>query len=179
MAIGNSYPIDKNVEDQDLFIGTKYSNRQTVNFPAESLADYLNKHGKISIAGQMSFQFVIAGPTQGTISFVDLEGSGTPFSDVTSLRVAVNDLGNQNVVEFLTYIIGSQIMISEQNAISSFGHYKITTYVEDTIPGFYILGLTYIGGNGELIEDVYYDMSMFYPFPTGDKTFVLDRRAHV
>jgi hypothetical protein len=172
MAIGNSYPIDKNVEDQDLFIGTKYSNRQTVNFPAESLADYLNKHGKISIAGQMSFQFVIAGPTQGTISFVDLEGSGTPFSDVTSLRVAVNDLGNQNVVEFLTYIIGSQIMISEQNAISSFGHYKITTYVEDTIPGFYILGLTYIGGNGELIEDVYYDMSMFYPFPTGDKTFV-------
>ena len=172
MAIGNSYPIDKNVEDQDLFIGTKYSNRQTVNFPAESLADYLNKHGKISIAGQMSFQFVIAGPTQGTISFVDLEGSGTPFSDVTSLRVAVNDLGNQNVVEFLTYIIGSQIMISEQNAISSFGHYEITTYIEDTIPGFYILGLTYIGGNGELIEDLFYDMSMFYPFPGKDKTDV-------
>lgn len=172
MAIGNSYPIDKNVEDQDLFIGTKYSNRQTVNFPAESIADYLNKHGKIAIAGQMSFQFVIANPLQGTISFVDLEGSGTPFSDVTSLRVAVNDLGNQDVVEFLTYIVGSQIMISEQKAISSFGHYKIATYVEDTMPGFYILGLTYIGGNGELTEDVFYDMSIFYPFPSGDKTFV-------
>jgi hypothetical protein len=172
MAIGNSYPIDKNVEDQDLFIGTKYSNRQTVNFPAESIADYLNRHGKISIAGQMSFQFVTANPLQGTISFIDLEGDGTPFSAVTSLRVAMNDLSNQNVVEFLTYIIGSQIMISEQKEISFFGHYEITSYVPDTMPGFYILNLEYIGGSGELIEDAYYDMSMFYPFPIGDKTFV-------
>jgi hypothetical protein len=172
MAIGNSYPIDKNVEDQDLFIGTKYSNRQTVNFPAESIADYLNRHGKISIAGQMSFQFVTANPLQGTISFIGLDGDGTPFSSVTSLRVAMNDLSNQNVVDFLTYIVGSQIMISEQKAISSFGHYEITSYAPDTIPGFYILNMNYIGGNGELIEDIYYDISMFYPFPLGDKTFV-------
>ena len=172
MAIGNSYPIDKNVEDQDLFIGTKYSNRQTVNFPAESIVDYLNRHGKISIAGQMSFQFVTANPLQGTISFIDLDGDGTPFSAITALRVAINDLGGQNVVDFLTYIVGSQIMISEQKEISFFGHYGIVSYTPDTIPGFYILNLNYIGGSGELIENTYYDVSLFYPFPLGDKTFV-------
>lgn len=172
MAIGNSYPIDKNVEDQDLFIGTKYSNRQTVNFPAQNVADYLNKHGKISISGQMSFQFVIANPLQGTISFIDLNGNGTPFSAITSLRVAINDLGNQNVVDFLTYIVGSQIMISEQKEISFFGHYEIVSYMPDTIPGFYILDLNHIGGSGDIIENAYYDMAVFYPFPPGDKTFV-------
>jgi hypothetical protein len=172
MAIGNSYPIDKNVEDQDLFIGTKYSNRQTVNFPAESIVDYLNRHGKISIAGQMSFQFVTANPLQGTISFINLDGDGTPFSAITALRVAINDLGGQNVVDFLTYIVGSQIMISEQKEISFFGHYEIVSYTPDTIPGFYILNLNYIGGSGGLIENAYYDVSLFYPFPLGDKTFV-------
>jgi hypothetical protein len=177
MAIGNSYPIDKNVEDQDLFIGTKYSNRQTVNFPAESIVDYLNRHGKISIAGQMSFQFVTANPLQGTISFIDLDGDGTPFSAVTALRVAINDLGGQNVVDFLTYIVGSQIMISEQKEISFFGHYEIVSYTPDTIPGFYILNLNYIGGSGELIENAYYDVSLFYPFPLGDKTFVFTQSA--
>jgi hypothetical protein len=106
------------------------------------------------------------------LSFIGLDGDGTPFSSVTSLRVAMNDLSNQNVVDFLTYIVGSQIMISEQKAISSFGHYEITSYAPDTIPGFYILNMNYIGGNGELIEDIYYDISMFYPFPLGDKTFV-------
>jgi hypothetical protein len=172
MAIGNSYPIDKNVEDQDLFIGTKYSNRQTVNFPAESIVDYLNKHGKISIAGQMSWEFVIANPLQGTISLIPLGGDLTPFSAVTSLRVAVNDLGNQNVVDFLTYIVGSQIMIAEQKEISFFGHYTITAYTPDTIPGFYILDLEYIGGSGELIDKAIYDMVLFNPFVTGDKTYV-------
>lgn len=172
MAIGNSYPIDKNVEDQDLFIGTKYSNRQTVNFPAQSIVDYLNKNGKISIAGQMSWEFVTVNPLQGTISLIPLEGNGTPFSAVNSLRVAINDLGGQNVVEFLTYIVGSQIMIAEQKEISFFGHYKIISYVEDTIPGFYILDLEYIGGSGELIDHAIYDMVLFNPFVFGDKTNV-------
>ena len=172
MAIGRSYPIDTNVEDQDLFIGTKYSNRQTVNFPVQSLVEYLNINGKISVAGQMTWKFVTVNPLQGTISFIELEGNGTPFSDVTSLRVAVNDLGGQDVVEFLTYIVGSQIMISEQKEISFFGHYEITGYTEDTMPGFYILELSYIGGSGELIENAFYEMSLFNPFPSGDKTTV-------
>jgi hypothetical protein len=172
MAIGNSYPIDKNVEDQDLFIGTKYSNRQTVNFPADSIVNYLNKHGKISIAGQMTWEFVTADPLQGTISLIPLEGNLTPFSAVSSLRAAINDLGNQNVVEFLTYIVGSQIMIAEQKEISFFGHYKIISYSPDTIPGFYILDLEYIGGSGELIDKAIYDMVLFNPFVVGDKTDV-------
>lgn len=172
MAIGNSYPIDKNIEDQDLFIGTKYSNRQTVNFPAQNLADYLNTRGKISIAGQTSWKFVTADPKQGTISFIPLEGNNTPFSNITYLRVAINDLAAQNVVGFFEYIVGSQIMLSEQNEISSFGHYKLESYSVDTMDGFYVMGFSYIGGNGVITENALYDISLFNPLPETGNTFI-------
>jgi hypothetical protein len=165
MSIANSYPIDKNIENQDLLIGTKYSNRQTVNFTVQSIIAYVNNKGKISVAGQSTWKFVTETPEQGTLSFIELGGGNTPFSSVTSLRVAITDLGDQNVVDFFSYIIGSQIMISEQNGISFFGHYKITAYTPDSSPNFYIIGLQYIGGSGALIEDGFYDISLFDPFP--------------
>lgn len=172
MAIANSYPIDKDIEAQDLLIGTKYSNRQTVNFPVDSLVDYLNNKGKISIAGQMSWKFVMTSAVQGSISFIDLGGNNTPFSSVTRLRVAVNDLAGDDVVGFLNYLVGSQIMISYQKEISSFGHYKITAYAPDVMAAFYILDVEYIGGEGRLFEDNVYNMNLFIPFADSDKTDV-------
>ena len=172
MSIANSYPIDKNIENQDLLIGTKYSNRQTVNFPVESFVAYINNKGKVSIAGQSSWKFVTETPVQGTLSFLDLEGDNTPFSSITSLRIAANDLGNQNVVDFFSYIVGAQIMISEQNGISFFGHYKVISYIQDALPNFYIINLEYLGGYGAIIGDLFYDISLFDPFPNNDKTYI-------
>ena len=172
MAIANSYPIDKDIEAQDLLIGTKYSNRQTVNFPVDGLVDYLNTKGKISIAGQMSWKFVTDSAVQGSISFIDLGGNNTPFSSVTRLRIAVNDLAGDDVTKFLDYLVGSQIMISYQKEIGSFGHYKITDYAPDSMAAFYILDVEYIGGDGRLFENNFYNMTLFLPFPEGDKTFI-------
>lgn len=172
MAIANSYPIDKDIENEDLFVGTKYSNRQTVNFPAKSIVDYVNNKGKISIAGQTNWKFVTTSPVQGSLSLIDLGGNNTPFSSITSLRMAVNDAGDQDVSIFFTYIIGAQIMISKQNEVNSFGHYKITSYTPAPLAGFYIIGLEYIGGTGNLTESTYYDISLFDPFPVQDKTYV-------
>jgi hypothetical protein len=70
------------------------------------------------------------------------------------------DLSGQNVVDFLTYLIGSEILISEQNNISEFGHYEITAYT-DNGDDFYTLDLSYIGGNGVLIDQTYYDVANF------------------
>ncbi len=159
MARISSYPRDLEVDDQDAWIGTESSNRLTRNFTAEAVAKYLNIKGKISISAQMVFKFTAALPTTGTFTGV---ADGTPFANITSLDLAIKDSGDQNVVAFVNYLIGNQILISEQNAISNFGHYTISSY---TNPGSFVdsyaLGLTYIGGNGNLEQDKYYDFAEF------------------
>ena len=58
MARIGSFPIDKNIQDQDAWIGTEATNRVTRQFTAQGVADYLNINSKISISAQMVFKFV-------------------------------------------------------------------------------------------------------------------------
>ena len=161
MAIGRAYPQDNKIVDADLFLGTKSSSLATVNYTAQSVADYLNNQGKISIGGQTTFKFVVVNPVIGTISFPNGGGDNTDFSLVTNLIVSIIDMSNQNVVDFIDYIIGSEILLTEQNQVSIFGNYKIITYSVTSNPNFYDLSLEYIGGYGSLHKDLYYDLSFF------------------
>jgi hypothetical protein len=161
MAIGKSYPKDNRIQDADLFLGTKASTLSTVNYTAQSVSDYLNNKGKISIGGQMVFQFVTANPSNGTISLPSEGGDGDSFSSITNLIVSTTDFSTQNVVNFIDYIIGSEILLTEQNQISTFGNYKITQYEVTIDPGFYNLTLEYIGGYGNINKDLFYDLTFF------------------
>ena len=49
MPIISNYPFDKNVQDNDAWIGTDASNMSTKQFTALDVAKYLNIKGKISI----------------------------------------------------------------------------------------------------------------------------------
>lgn len=172
MAIGNAYRSYEDIKDNDVFLGTRAENRKTANFTAQSVADYLNANGKVSISGQMTWKFTTTTPLQGTMTFPNLGGNGTPFSGITMLRLANKDLGEQRVVEFIEYLNGAEIIIAEQKELSFFGHYKITGYEPDNIPGFHIITLEYLGGSGNIVKDAVYDMAMFNPFPTNDKHYV-------
>ena len=172
MAIINSYTRDNDIKNSDVFIGTKFSNRQTVNFTAQTVADYLNINGKISIAGQMTWKFVIKDPATGTMSFALGGGAGTPFSDITELIINRTDTGGQNTEIFLEYLVNSQILIAQQNTINTFGHYYVNGYTVTSDPNFYKLELSYIAGSGGLIKDAYYDMASFVIAATADKTYV-------
>lgn len=159
MARISSYPKDTTIQDQDAWVGTAFPNRQTKNFLAVDVAKYLNIKGKISISAQMSYKFE-ADPNEATTGNFYGINDGTAFSAVTSLNIHFMDLSGQNVVDFLTYLIGSEILISEQNNISEFGHYEITAYT-DNGDDFYTLDLSYIGGSGVLIDQTYYDVANF------------------
>jgi hypothetical protein len=172
MAIGNSYPIDKDVEDKDLVLGTDYGSNRTVNFPMEDIADYLNKKGKISIAGQTSWKFVTSNPIGGTISLINGGGNGTPFSGLTYLIMSTEDTSTQRVVEFLDYLVGGQVLLAQQKKPTQFGHYHIVSYEQSVDPLFYVLTIEFIGGNGTIKNDTYYDLVSFVPHPVEDKTFV-------
>jgi hypothetical protein len=170
MARISSYPKDTTIQDNDAWVGTASPNRQTKNFLAIDVAKYLNTKGKISISAQMSYKFE-ADPNEATTGTFYGVTDGTAFSAITSLNVHSVDAGGQNVVDFVNYLVDSDILISEQNNIGEFGHYKITAYT-DNGNGFYTLALSYIGGNGVLVDQSYYDIANFVLDAASDKNFV-------
>jgi len=154
MARISSYPFDTNVTDNDAWIGTNAANRQTKQFTASAVANYLNLNAKVNIGGQMSFKW---SDTQngglGTISKTGGGGSGTNFNTLNEIRLSRNEINGQRVVEFLEYLIGTDILIGQGNEISQFGHYRLNSYtVDPTTTSYYIAGITYIGGNGVIAE---------------------------
>ena len=174
MARLNSYPKDIDIRDSDAWIGTDSHTRQTRQYTAEAVSNYLNTQGKISITGQISYQFVIT-PNEkiGTIAFPSGGGDGTLFSSITDLTISASDLSGQSVVSYVDYLVNEEIMIKDQAAVSDFGHYKVTSYIQDPInTGFYNLKVSYIGGNGGVYRDHYYDIVNFTFLTEADKTFV-------
>jgi len=169
MARISSYPYDIVVQDSDAWIGSDSVNRQTKQYTAEAVARYLNIKGKISIAAQMVFKFVVT-PIPGSGEFsgpVD----GAAINTVTTLEISGIDAGSQNTVTFMNYLVGNEIIISQQNEIGVFGHFRMDSYVlNGTV---YTLGLTFIGGNGTLIDGNYYDFAVFtLSSRSSDLTFV-------
>ena len=169
MARISSYVFDANVTDNDAWIGTEASNRQTKQFTAAAVAKYLNIKGKISISAQMIFKLEgTAVPAAG--EFVG-PADGSAISSTTTMDLSITDVSGANTVAFLTYLVGNNILISEQNDINNFGHFTIDSYVEKT-PGVYTLALTPIAGNGNFDTDKFYDFAVFTLSSQGAPTFV-------
>ena len=169
MARISTYPKDIEVDDQDAWIGTESSNRQTKQFTAAAVARYLNIKGKISISAQMVFKFTdLVPPVTGQFSGPT---DGTVITTLTNIDVSPIDASGQNTVQFMEYLVGNDILISEQNDISKFGHFNIVSYI---VKGnVYTLTLLNIGGNGNLDINKFYDFAIFtLSSGLADKTFV-------
>ena len=162
MARISSYPYDTTVQDNDAWIGTEGSNRRTKQFTAEAVAEYLNINAKVNIGGQMSFKWTDAEKGgEGTVSAVGGGGAGSGFNTITDLFLSVTEINGQNVVAFLDYIKTKNILIGQGDQISQFGHYTLDTYVADANPLYYRAGLTYLGGNGTIVNDKQYTVIVF------------------
>ena len=169
MARISSYVFDANVTDNDAWIGTEASNRQTKQFTAAAVAKYLNIKGKISISAQMIFKLVdLAAPNSG--DFVG-PADGSLISAATTMDLSTLDVSSANTVAFLTYLVGNNILISEQNDINNFGHFTIDSYVQKT-PDVYTLTLTSLTGNGSFDVDKFYDFAVFTLSSQGAPTFI-------
>jgi hypothetical protein len=166
MARISSYPRDLDVVDNDSWIGTSVPGLQTRNFTAAAVAKYLNIKGKISISAQMVFKY------KDTIESGAFTGpaDGSNIAAITTMQISSVDVSGQNTVEFMEYLVGNNILISEQNNISLFGHFTIDSY---TLNGTaYTLNLTNLFGNGVLDLDKFYDFAVFTLSSQGAPTFV-------
>ena len=168
MARISSYPYDITVQDTDAWVGSDSVNRSTKQYTAEAVAKYLNIKGKISISAQMVFKYVAVNPKAGDFSG---PADGSAMTGITTMQLSTADVSGQDVIAFMTYLVGSNILISEQNNISTFGHFLIDSYTISTA-GFYTLNLTNIGGNGNLTDLLYYDFAVFQLSSQQAPTFV-------
>ena len=173
MARISSYPRDLEVTDGDAWVGTESSNRLTRNFTAAAVAKYLNIKGKISISAQMVFKFTQTNPPAGGQFSGPADASA--LTAITTMQISGADASGQNTVEFMEYLVGNNILISEQNNISLFGHFTIDSY---TLNGaVYTLNLTNIGGNGNLDLNKFYDFAVFTLSSQGAPTFVFNQNT--
>lgn len=175
MAIIYTYPYDNDIQDNDAWVGTNRPNRKTKQYTALAVANYLNTQGRISIAGQMTYQFrevPYYGP--GTISIV---GGGTStFASITNLVISDVDLVSQNIVQFVTALVGETILIAQQNEISNFGLYTVNSYTVDAA-GYHILNLTNVSANGSVVGNLYYDIAAFFSSTSSDKHYTFTQVA--
>ena len=174
MARISSYPRDLDVVDNDSWIGTESSNRQTKNYTAAAVAKYLNIKGKISISAQMIFK--LEGTTTPAAGEFVGPADGSAISSATTMDLSITDVSGANTVSFLTYLVGNNILISEQNDINNFGHFTINSYVQK-IPGTYTLSLTPIAGNGNFDVDKFYDFAVFTLSSAGAPTFIFTQNV--
>ena len=175
-----SYPYDNDIKDADAWIGSEAATTRTKQYTAEAVARYLNINGKISIGAQMVFKYVQQPLTAvGSFSITSGGLNNVPFANITTLTLSVTDRGNQNTVAFLDYLVGSDILIGEQNEISTFGQYDVISYTVNAGDAtYYDLVVNYKGGNGVLTIDKYYDiMNFVLSADAEDKTFVFTQGA--
>ena len=182
MAIIYSYPYDQTITDTDAWIGTDSVTRQTKQYTAKAVADYLNIKGKVAVAGQMNYQFIDTPELKaGTFAFAAGSGGGTPWSSITSIVISSSDLSGQLVSPFLEYLIDEQVMFQDVAGKGSFGHYIMRGYTQIGTTNFYTLTLEYLGGNGSIDMDHYYTLVNFYlelgatevnSVDTSDTTFI-------
>ncbi len=175
MAIIYSYPYDQTITDTDAWVGTDSVNRQTKQYTAKAVADYLNINGKVAIAGQMNYQFV-QDPSfkAGTFAFAAGSGGGTPWSSITSIVISNMDLSGQIVSPFLEYLVDEQVMFQDVAGKGSFGHYIMKGYTQIGTTNFYTLTLEYIGGNGSININHYYTLVNFYLEQSDSKVETID-----
>ena len=176
MAIINTFPVDLVINDKDAWVGSDSFSKFTKQYTAESVAEYLNIKGKISISAQMVFKYwtnnAANHPAPGSGDFSG-PAEGSAMTSITTMQVSVKDISEQEVVGFMSYITGNNILISEQNNISTFGHFRVDSYtINNPNDGFYTLNLTSIGGNGNITELLYYDFAVFTLSSQGAPTFV-------
>tara|TARA_R110002153_G_scaffold269859_1_gene435802 strand:- start:1757 stop:2440 length:684 start_codon:yes stop_codon:yes gene_type:complete len=171
MARIDSYPLDTALQDNDAWIGSDAITRRTKQYTPELLAEYLNITGKISVSGQMFFQFrTTLDPLNGQFTG---PSDGSALANIATLKISGIDSSKEEIVDFMGYLVGNDILISEQQNTNTFGHFRVTSYTASD--GFYILSLTIKKGNGNLIADKYYDFALLTLPTQGVPTFIFQQ----
>ena len=161
----NNYNRDTNVVANDKWIGSDFNNNgETKNFTPTNLAAYYN-HNQVIDSPYLKFTYQTLLPgevrAEGTISFVSEIGPSVSFSSINTFLVSNKSLKGNTISQYLNFLNGGKIILSNGENINDFGFYKISniqSYIPD--PNFFTVTLQFISGNGSMLEDKDYIVSL-------------------
>jgi hypothetical protein len=189
MAIIYSYQRNTDILATDLVIGssTKVVNGKkknvTKNFEIGTIAEFYNEISAIAIAGQSNFFFqnqIAPGRKQGSISFINGGGTGTPFSNITILRLSKFATSGNLIIDYINTLVNQAIIIAQCDDLNNFGVYKFNDILPVSgQPNFVDIVIEAVNSHGSILQDKFYAIAVYPGFVnpdidpiTGDKTFV-------
>lgn len=165
MARISTYNLDEKVSGGDKWIGSDsdFYNR-TKNFTPLRLAEFFNTSESID-SSSLRFWYQTLEPLEerefGTFSFKTEIGASVPFSSIQSILVSKKTEGNINVSDFLQGLNSSKVLIHRGSSINEYGLYELTVVEEDDDETeFFNFTLNFLQGNGSLLEDKGYLLSV-------------------
>ena len=189
MAIIYSYQRNTDILATDLVIGssTKVVNGKkknvTKNFEIGTIAEFYNEISAIAIAGQNNFFFqnqIAPGRKQGSISFINGSGTGTPFNNITVLRISKFATSGNIIIDYINTLVGEAIIIAQCDDLNNFGIYKFISITPVSgNPNFFDIEIEAVNAHGSILQDKFYAIAVYPGFVNpdidpnaGDKNFV-------
>lgn len=162
----SQYSTDVNITGNDKWIGSDAQNYLiTKNFTPNNLANYFNGNNVIDIGTSIRYKYQTLDPgelrEQGTISFETEIGPQVNFSAITTFLIAKNSLKQNDVSQYLDFLVDGKVLLSKASNINVFGYYKITSLEPwITNPNFFVVTVDFLSGNGFIYEDLDYLISL-------------------
>ena len=160
------YNIDEYVTADDKWIGTDVNTyNKTKNFTPRKLSHYFNNNQVINTGVDLLYKYFTITPPEtrptGTLSFETEIGQTVNFSAISTFLLSKTTLKGNDVVEFLNFLVGTNVLLYKAKNINLFGNYKIVS-VEEYIPepNFFVVNVEFIEGNGFIEEDEDYMISL-------------------
>ena len=160
------YQIDDYVTADDKWIGTDVNTyNKTKNFTPRKVAKYFNENEVINTSNSIRYRYDTIAITdsrkQGTLSFETEIGATVPIDTITTFILSKDTQGGKDVSNFLNVLPTTKVILQKSDNIDIFGLFRITGVVEDLIePGFFVVTLEFLSGNGSLEEDKDYIISL-------------------
>ncbi len=160
------YIIDTKVTGSDKWIGSDSETQNTTkNFTPNKLSVYFNENQVIDIGTPIRYKYDILQPLdsreRGTITFDPQVGTPYSFSSITNFILSKYTLKGNDVSNYLNFLIGKKILICKANDVNTFGYYNLISLVPNILePNFFDVTLSYITGNGSIVEDDDYLISL-------------------
>ena len=167
------YIIDTKVTGSDKWIGSDSETQNTTkNFTPNKLSVYFNENQVIDIGTPIRYRYdileLLDDRLPGTITFFPQVGTPYDFSDITNFILSKYTLKGNDVSEYLDFLVGKKILISNASNTNIFGYYRLDSLIENLLePNFFDVTLTYLTGNGAIVEDKDYLISLVDAF-SGD-----------
>ena len=162
-----NYALDLEVRGNDKWIGTDSGSlaKLTKNFTPDNLAKYYNDKEVVESVNQLRFFYDTVDPgddrARGSFSFPTELGPEVPFSDISDLVFSRFTMGDDAVNNFMTDIVNSIIIIQKADNPDTYAFYGLNGYeVDPTDSNFYNVALSFESGNGSVVEDNDYLVSL-------------------